>query len=125
MDTKGFVDYDDLDRKEITIEKWGGVRLLIEEMTGEQRDSAIRAAQEGERINDEIFAEQMIMICVKNPDTRQSFFDLNSVRVLKTKSWRVVDQIASAVFEINGMNKTAQERTEKNCGGGIPNADSI
>lgn len=124
MTARELIEYDDLARKEITVEKWNGLRLLVVEMTGEERDRILDVATEGETTNQEIFTEQVVLACVKDPDTGLPFFDLESVRALKKKSWRAVEQVAGAVFEINGLSGSARAEMEKNSGGGIPSDGS-
>ena len=114
MDAKELLALDDLTRRTIMIKKWKNLKLEIVEMTGEERDRAIAASQKSEKTDPELFAEQTILASVKDPETGKPFFNLETVRGLKKKSWSAVEQVATAVFEVNELGQKRFEEVEKN-----------
>lgn len=114
MTAADLIDFDDLQKEEITIKQWRNLKLLIVEMTGEERDKAIEAATNGELIDQNKYSEQLIIASVKDPDTKLPFFDAETIKILQKKSWQVVEQIARAVMRVNGTGQRAAEEAEKN-----------
>ena len=114
MNAKELLSYDDLTRRMITVKKWKNLKLEIVEMNGEERNKVIEISQKDGKIDSQLFAEQVMLASVRDPETGQPFFDLETVKALQKKSWQALAQVATAVFDINGIGEKGFEEAEKN-----------
>jgi len=114
MDAKELLKFDDLARRTITIKKWKNLKLEIVEMTGDERDRIVAASQKGGETDPELFAQQVILASVRDAETGKPFFDPETIKELKNKSWSAVEQLAEAVFEINELGQKRFGEVEKN-----------
>ena len=92
-----------------------GKKLLIQEMTGTERDKISRESQDGKGdLDNDKFANNMVANCVRDPETKKRVFKPDDVIALKKLGWHISQQIDEAVVRINGLDEGELRAAEKN-----------
>lgn len=92
-----------------------GKKLLIQEMTGIERDKISRESLDGKgEFDEEKFTTNLIANCVRDPETKKRVFKPDDVIALRKLSWQVSQPINDAVVRINGLGEGELRAAEKN-----------
>lgn len=92
-----------------------GKKLLIQEMTGVERDKISGEAKDSKgEFDKEKFACNMVANCVRDPETKKRVFKPDEVIKLKKQGWRISQDIDEAVVRINGLDERDLGAAKKN-----------
>ena len=92
-----------------------GKKLLIQEMTGAERDKISRESLDAnDNFDEEKFTNNLIANCVRDPETKKRVFKPDDVIALRKLSWQISQPINDAVARINGLSEEDLRKAEKN-----------
>ncbi len=101
-----------LKQKIITVR---GRKLLVQEMTGAERDKVSRESLDAkDEFDEEKFSNNLMACCVRDPKTKKRVFTPTDVAALRKLSWHVSQPIKNAVVDINGLGDEELKKAEKN-----------
>lgn len=111
----------DLKEREIEIPEWGGVRLLVRGMTGEERSrhnaSLVVVRGTETSVNASAIGKanvEALISCVLDPDTRNPVFEPADRDALMKKSADVLQRLVDVMNELSGTGQSALPAAEKN-----------
>jgi hypothetical protein len=104
----------DSDTKDIDAKGWGTVRIRT--MSTAERLSLTHKYDGDSLTNDEAaaFYCELVAQCVVDEHNEQMFSDNGDVEQLKTRDWKVIEHVADAILEFNGLKEDAVEESAKN-----------
>ena len=102
----------DLKHKIINIE---GKKLLVQEMTGIERDRISKESLDAKgEVDEDKFGSLMVANCIRDPATKKRVFKPDDVIKLKKLGWHISQDIDEAVCKINGLGEEELKIAEKN-----------
>lgn len=103
----------DIESKVITVKKWG-VKLLLMELTGEQRNKLYENSRRDGVFVQEDFIYNLFIASVFDPKTRQPIFTNADIEALRKKNGTVFEEISKELMALSGLSAESQEEIEKN-----------
>ena len=94
-----------------------GTKVLIRELTGENRARILGSMPEGDMGFDQIdkLSVDMVIACVCDPETKKPVFKRRQDEaVLRKKSPRVLQEITEIAMRLSGISKEEAETARKN-----------
>ncbi|THV27943.1 hypothetical protein [Glycomyces paridis] len=116
--------FDDIEYDDIPVPEWGGRKVRIRGLSGEDwahlTGAALVATGRDVSIRVNIIAEQKIRVvaaCLVGPDM-EPLFTRDKIRVLGKKSAAAIERLYDKAQELSGQGEDAVEAAEGNSGAG-------
>jgi len=105
---------DDIQEQIVDVPKWG-VKILVKELNGRQRDKIMQSAVDSKgNINFEKMHSEAIIAACYDPETKEKLFEETDRDQLMGKSSAAIDTIYNVIAEMSGLTKKSEEVIEKN-----------
>lgn len=104
----------DIEKKVITVKQWGGVKIELRGISGEERNKVYGETRKGEEIDFDELQYALIIASAYDPESGEKIFKPEDAAVLKTKSWTVINRLSGIIMKLSGIGAGDSEDAEKN-----------
>ena len=115
LDKNSILNSDDLPRKEVEVEQWGG-SVWVRTLTGTERDqfeaSCVQSKGKNRSMNMENIRARLCVLTMCN-DTGERLFDARDIQALGKKSAMCLDLIFAVAQKLNGLGSDDVEELAK------------
>ena len=91
-----------------------GVKIKIQEMTGADRDRLLKASMHRNKLDDDLWSENLMLFSVRDPKTGERLLTKDDLEELKKTGMHLLSVIEGTALRINGIGATEAEQAEKN-----------
>lgn len=103
---------DDIQEQYLTVPEWGGIRLLIRGMIGEERAQYMaRFTDDDGKINyRELYPNMIVRTCFNPNSPDERVFTEEDITALNQKSGAALERVAQVGTKLSGLDSEAEDR---------------
>lgn len=106
---------DDLESRIVTIPAWKNKKILVQSLTGSERNRMFRlAVDRNNKLDEDKLYALLIIFSSRDPKTNELIFKPEDAKALVTKNTAAIELLAKTAIELSGLGEGEIRKAEKN-----------